>query len=296
MKAVDFDYERAASLDAVCALLARRGAKRKIIAGGQTLVPLMAMRLARPGAAARHQPHRRAAGHRARGRRASRSAPCTRQADALRRRRRAPRRCRSWRRRWASSATCRRATAARSAAASPMPIRRPRSGWRRWRSTAEVRARSAGRRARDRARRFFPRPDEDGARARGMPDRSPLSGLARRRQDRHRLPGNQHPAQRFRARCRRGAGALDAGGVCRRAARCALGGADVDAGAHRRWPKRGSSAHASKSATSRRRPQLAPQSLAPSSDLHASADYRRRVVGALVQRALAEAQRGEARA
>ncbi|NBP71812.1 MAG: xanthine dehydrogenase family protein subunit M, partial [Alphaproteobacteria bacterium] len=49
MKAAAFDYVRAADLDEVCRLLAEAGdEERKIIAGGQTLVPLMAMRMARP--------------------------------------------------------------------------------------------------------------------------------------------------------------------------------------------------------------------------------------------------------
>ncbi len=47
MKAAEFDYVRATSLDEVCDLL-DDGGDHKIIAGGQTLVPLMAMRLARP--------------------------------------------------------------------------------------------------------------------------------------------------------------------------------------------------------------------------------------------------------
>jgi CO/xanthine dehydrogenase FAD-binding subunit len=47
MKAVDFDYECPTSVAAVCARLAAEE-DAKIIAGGQTLVPLMAMRLARP--------------------------------------------------------------------------------------------------------------------------------------------------------------------------------------------------------------------------------------------------------
>src|SRR3979411_984115 len=47
MKPAAFDYARPASLDEACALLAQNEAAR-IIAGGQTLVPLMAMRLARP--------------------------------------------------------------------------------------------------------------------------------------------------------------------------------------------------------------------------------------------------------
>ena len=49
MKAAAFEYVRARSIDEVCRLLAGSGdSERKIIAGGQTLVPLMAMRLARP--------------------------------------------------------------------------------------------------------------------------------------------------------------------------------------------------------------------------------------------------------
>ncbi len=47
MKPASFDYARAASLDEACALLAQ-GDDVRLIAGGQTLVPLMAMRLARP--------------------------------------------------------------------------------------------------------------------------------------------------------------------------------------------------------------------------------------------------------
>jgi CO/xanthine dehydrogenase FAD-binding subunit len=49
MKAAAFDYVRASSVDEICRLLAEAGdEERKIIAGGQTLVPLMAMRMARP--------------------------------------------------------------------------------------------------------------------------------------------------------------------------------------------------------------------------------------------------------
>lgn len=47
MKPAAFDYARPASLDEACAMLAAADDAR-IIAGGQTLVPLMAMRLARP--------------------------------------------------------------------------------------------------------------------------------------------------------------------------------------------------------------------------------------------------------
>src|SRR5471030_2384007 len=46
MKAAPFEYSRAASIDEACALLAADDSAR-VIAGGQTLVPMMAMRLAR---------------------------------------------------------------------------------------------------------------------------------------------------------------------------------------------------------------------------------------------------------
>ena len=48
MKAAPFDYTRATSIDEACRALADGGDDARIIAGGQTLVPLMAMRLARP--------------------------------------------------------------------------------------------------------------------------------------------------------------------------------------------------------------------------------------------------------
>lgn len=48
MKAAPFEYVRPASLAEACALLEEHGADAKLIAGGQSLVPMMAMRLARP--------------------------------------------------------------------------------------------------------------------------------------------------------------------------------------------------------------------------------------------------------
>ncbi|SFQ04995.1 xanthine dehydrogenase family protein subunit M [Variovorax sp. 770b2] len=48
MKAAPFDYIRAESTDHAVELLARHGSDCKPIAGGQSLVPMMAMRLARP--------------------------------------------------------------------------------------------------------------------------------------------------------------------------------------------------------------------------------------------------------
>jgi len=48
MKAAPFEYTRPATLAEACRLLAAHGTDAKLIAGGQSLVPMMAMRLARP--------------------------------------------------------------------------------------------------------------------------------------------------------------------------------------------------------------------------------------------------------
>jgi CO/xanthine dehydrogenase FAD-binding subunit len=48
LKAAPFEYRRAASLADACALLAAHGDSAKLLAGGQSLVPMMAMRLVRP--------------------------------------------------------------------------------------------------------------------------------------------------------------------------------------------------------------------------------------------------------
>ena len=48
MKPPPFDYVRPASLDEALALLAEHGDDAKILAGGQSLLPLMSLRLARP--------------------------------------------------------------------------------------------------------------------------------------------------------------------------------------------------------------------------------------------------------
>jgi carbon-monoxide dehydrogenase medium subunit len=48
MKPAVFEYSRPADLDEACAMLAAGDDDVRLIAGGQTLVPLMAMRLARP--------------------------------------------------------------------------------------------------------------------------------------------------------------------------------------------------------------------------------------------------------
>jgi len=48
MKAAPFEYARADSLEETCALLAEHGDDAKVIAGGQSLVPMLAMRLLAP--------------------------------------------------------------------------------------------------------------------------------------------------------------------------------------------------------------------------------------------------------
>jgi carbon-monoxide dehydrogenase medium subunit len=50
LKPASFAYHRAASVDEAVAMLGREGEDAKVIAGGQSLVPLMAFRLARPSA------------------------------------------------------------------------------------------------------------------------------------------------------------------------------------------------------------------------------------------------------
>ena len=48
MKPAAFDYVRAETMSEVHAVLAAEGAEARVIAGGQTLVPMLSMRLARP--------------------------------------------------------------------------------------------------------------------------------------------------------------------------------------------------------------------------------------------------------
>ncbi len=48
MKAAPFDYARPATVDETVALLAETGDEAKVLAGGQSLVPVLAMRLGRP--------------------------------------------------------------------------------------------------------------------------------------------------------------------------------------------------------------------------------------------------------
>ena len=56
-----FDYARATSVADALDLLQRHGPESRLIAGGHSLLPMMKLRLARPGVADRHQRPRRAA-------------------------------------------------------------------------------------------------------------------------------------------------------------------------------------------------------------------------------------------
>lgn len=49
MKPAPFEYYRPASVEEAVALLARHGPEAKVLAGGQSLIPLLKLRLARPG-------------------------------------------------------------------------------------------------------------------------------------------------------------------------------------------------------------------------------------------------------
>jgi carbon-monoxide dehydrogenase medium subunit len=49
VKPARFEYHRASSVEAAIDLLERLGEDAKLIAGGQSLVPMMAFRLLRPG-------------------------------------------------------------------------------------------------------------------------------------------------------------------------------------------------------------------------------------------------------
>jgi len=82
MKAVDFDYEQPHSIAETCRLLAELGREARVLAGGQTLVPLLAMRLARPAVVIDINRVKELQGIEETGETVAIRA-CTRQADAL---------------------------------------------------------------------------------------------------------------------------------------------------------------------------------------------------------------------
>ena len=200
MKPAPFEYVRPAHLDEACALLAA-GDDVRIIAGGQTLVPMMAMRLARPTrlidiARIPELAFVRDEGERRRRRRHHPAMRARARPD-----RRAPR-CRCSPRSCRSSGMRRPARAAPSAARSPMPIRRPRSRWSRSRSARRWSIAKAPTAREIAGRGFLHRADDDGAARGRLPHRGPLSGLARGAH-RRRLPRGQRAPQRLRLRRRR---------------------------------------------------------------------------------------------
>ena len=73
MKPAAFEYHAPESLADVAALLAEHGDDAKVLAGGQSLVPMLALRLTRFDHTRRPQPGRRAARRRARATAPSRS-------------------------------------------------------------------------------------------------------------------------------------------------------------------------------------------------------------------------------
>ena len=79
MKSAAFEYARAASLAEACDWLREDGDDAKLIAGGQSLVPMMAMRLTRPARLDRHQRNRRAANSSRSKKTFARIGACTRQ-------------------------------------------------------------------------------------------------------------------------------------------------------------------------------------------------------------------------
>ena len=151
-----------------------------IIAGGQTLVPLMAMRLARPKrlidiariselAFVREEGDAVAIGATTR--------QCVLEHDPVV----ARRGCRCSPRSCPSSAMRRPGRAAPSAARSPMPIRRRRSRWSRSRSARRCLIGKAPQTARYPGLRILHRSDDDGAAGGRLSHRGALPGLARRR-------------------------------------------------------------------------------------------------------------------
>ena len=202
MKAAAFEYSRPADIDEACALLAADDGAR-IVAGGQTLVPLMAMRLARPTrlidiaripglAYVRDEGSEIAIG------------ATTRQV-----------RCRK------RSADPGQAAASSQGDAGRRPHRDARAGHGR-RLARQRRSRGGDRAGRGDARRhaglargrpehrdagggFLPRPDDHGAAARGVSRRGALPGLAGAAGGRG-LPRDQRAAERFRFCLGRGAG------------------------------------------------------------------------------------------
>jgi CO/xanthine dehydrogenase FAD-binding subunit len=286
MKAASFDYQAAQSVDEVCRLLEGAQGDGKIIAGGQTLVPLMAMRLARPALLVDINRVAELAGIDAEADQVSVRA-ATRQAEALAHpviRRDVPLLAKALGF-VGHGQTRNRGTVGGSLAnadpAAEICLVAATLG-------AELVARSSGRERRLTARDFFQgamttalAPEECLMAAR-FPVWRESGGLG---------TGFQEVSIRHGDFALVAAAAqlvLDQSGACRRAA-LGIGGAGavplaLDAAARRLV---GTRLEAQDIAASLR---LADAALSPMSDQHASAAYRRRVAGVLLERALAEAR------
>ena len=240
MKPSPLRYERPASVAEAAALLAEHGWDAKALAGGQSLVPLLNLRLAAPAVVV--DLNRVAGPGRASPRRTASSASARSCASARWSGTRRSSAAACWPRRCRSSGTSRPATAAPSAARSPTPTRPPscRCACSPSAGRPSSRARAGG--ARSRPRDLFVthltsslEPDEVLVEV-----RLPLDRAGHRR----RLPGGRGAPRRLRLRARR----LHARGRGRRGARGVAGGgrrvrparrpARRGGGAGRRRPRR----------------------------------------------------------
>ena len=194
MKPRPFDYARPDTVDEAVALLAEHGDDARVLAGGQSLIAMLNLRLVDPGvlidiariAGARRDPRSR---RQDRGRRRGDAEQAAGLAGAR------AKSCRCWRRRCRSSATSRPATRARSAARSRTPIRARKFRCRSRCSKARWCCARAAARASLAAADFQLDMLTDRARARRTDHRGALSGRAHARR---RVPRGGAPARRFR--------------------------------------------------------------------------------------------------
>ena len=148
--------------------------------------------------------------------------------------------------------------------------------------------REGGSERRHRGVRFLPRPDGDGAAAGRLPDRGALSGVARAA-GRRGLPRDQCAAERFCLRVGRGADRARSGRTVHRAPPSASARRRPCRCGSMRWRMRLKGQRVRRGTIARGRCSAALADIEPLADLHASADYRRRVAVTLAMRAIADA-------
>ena len=284
MKPAKFEYHAPERSADVVDLLAQLGDDAKVLAGRPEPDPDARDAPRRVRAPGRHRPGRRAPRHRTSERRRCGSAPAPpRRRSSRAPRSRRPSRCSPVPPR--SSATSRSATAEPSAAASPTPTRPPSTRRSRSPSTPSWRSLSpAGSLAPIAASRLLHRPVEHGHGGRRAARGRAVPGVVGPLRFRHR--GVRTPARRLRASPaprRRSSSTTTTG-----SRRCAIGlfGLGASAGARHRRRDRGDRAPARPTLDGARIGELAMSgSTDIPSDLHGSADYRRRVGAAMVARA-----------